>query len=67
LLAGPQAAGPLGLALLAGGLALFVWWTHSFPHGLAAFTRTGLRGRYNPLDPEFQRLAEGEGRKGHAR
>jgi hypothetical protein len=49
----------LGAALAALGFGLAFWWLHFFPHDLVRLRR-GL-GRYNPLDPEIQRLAE-EGR-----
>lgn len=49
----------LGAALAALGFGLALWWLHFFPHDLVRLRR-GL-GRYNPLDPEIQRLAK-EGR-----
>uniref|UniRef100_A0A7C2BZ83 Uncharacterized protein n=1 Tax=Thermus islandicus TaxID=540988 RepID=A0A7C2BZ83_9DEIN len=49
----------LGVALFALGCGLALWWLLSFPHDLVRLRGGG--GRYNPLDPEFQRLAE-EGR-----
>jgi hypothetical protein len=49
----------LGLAVLLLGSALALFWANSFPHDLVRLR--GGSGRYNPLDPEFQRLAE-EGR-----
>jgi hypothetical protein len=49
----------LGAALAALGFGLALWWLEFFPHDLVRIRR-GL-GRYNPLDPEIQRLAK-EGR-----
>jgi hypothetical protein len=49
----------LGVALVALGFGLALWWLSSFPHDLVRLRRG--RGRYNPLDPEIQRLAK-EGR-----
>jgi hypothetical protein len=49
----------LGVALFALGLGLAFWWFSSFPHDLVRLRGGG--GRYNPLDPEIQRLAK-EGR-----
>jgi hypothetical protein len=49
----------LGVALFALGFGLALWWLHFFPHDLVRLRRGG--GRYNPLDPEIQRLAK-EGR-----
>ena len=49
----------LGVALVALGFGLALWWLHFFPHDLVRLWR-GL-GRYNPLDPGIQRLAK-EGR-----
>ncbi|MGC8905470.1 hypothetical protein [Thermus sp.] len=46
----------LGLALFALGFGLALWWLLVFPHDLVRLRGGG--GRYNPLDPEFQKLAE---------
>ena len=49
-----------GLALLSVlGFGLALWWLSFFPHDLVRLRGGG--GRYNPLDPEIQRLAK-EGR-----
>jgi len=60
LLLGLEAAQGLGVAVLLLGVALAPFWANSFPHDLVRLRGGG--GRYNPLDPEFQRLAE-EGRE----